>query len=220
LFSTKEEKIKNAICFFALEHEKLAREPLGLNSLRKYLASLGYRSFEMSRRPALGLLRGRLGRRHVIVDIDGKQTKLKGDCFSLVPYHGTYVVEAAGSPDLNYFSPFELLGMKRTVEIGAAGLERRVDSGLDIREARGRRMWVGEKAEDEAIHEPPTKHKEVCDMSGLNMLIQRYTKQLEELETRMAEVKRKLEITMEASRLLQEEGLSEDGPRVPFVENG
>jgi hypothetical protein len=215
--ATKEEKIKNAICFFALEHEKLAHRPLSLNSLHKYLASLGYRSFEKSRRPALGLLRGRMGRRHIIVDIDGKQTKLKADCFSLVPYHDTYVVEATGSPDLNYFSPFELLGMKRTVEIGAAGLARRVDSGLDIREAK--RIWIGEKVDDEAISEPPTRHKEVYEMSGLQQLTERYVTQLEELETRMAEVKHRLEIVIEASRLLQEEGLSEDSPPVPFAEN-
>jgi hypothetical protein len=212
---TKEEKIRNAVCFFAVEHEKLAREPLALNSLHKYLASLGYRSFEESRHPALGLLRGGTERRHLIVDIDGKHTKLKADCFSLVPYHGTYVVEATGLPDLNCFSPFELLGMKKTVKIGAAGLARRVDSGLDIRQAKGRRVWVGQKVDgdrDEVINERPTTHKEVRLMSSLLMLIERYTIQVKELETRMADVKRKLEVVLEASRLLKEEGLADDDP--------
>jgi hypothetical protein len=203
-----------------VEYEKLAREPLALNSLHKYLASLGYRSFDESTHPALGLLRSGMGKRHIIVDIDGKHTKLKGDCFSLVPYHGTHVVEATGLPDLNCFSPFELLGMKRTVEIGAAGLAKRVDSGLDIREAKGRRIWVGQKVDGdsyEVINERPTTHKEVRLMSSLLMLTERYTIQVKELETRMADVKRKLEIVMEASRLLEEEGLTDDSPQ-PFTE--
>ncbi len=54
--------------------------------------------------------------------------------------------------------------------------------------------------------------KEELDMSNLHVLIQRYVKQLEELETRAKEVKHKLETVMEASRLLEEEGLSEDTP--------
>ena len=52
-------------------------------------------------------------------------------------------------------------------------------------------------------------------MSGLNLLTEKYVTQLKELESRVAEVKRKLETLTEASRLLEEEGLSEDGPQ-PF----
>jgi hypothetical protein len=47
-------------------------------------------------------------------------------------------------------------------------------------------------------------------MSSLQLLTEKYVNQLKELEASMAEVKRKLEIVMEASRLLTEEGLSED----------
>jgi hypothetical protein len=47
-------------------------------------------------------------------------------------------------------------------------------------------------------------------MSGLQLLIERYVRQIKELETRMADAKHKLEIVMEASRLLAEEGLSDD----------
>jgi hypothetical protein len=54
--------------------------------------------------------------------------------------------------------------------------------------------------------------KEVRTMSGLQLLIERYASQLKELETRMADVKHKLETVMEASRLLEEEGISEDNP--------
>ena len=49
-------------------------------------------------------------------------------------------------------------------------------------------------------------------MSGFQLLIEKYVAQIKELETRMAETKHKLEIVMEASRLLAEEGLSDEYP--------
>jgi len=61
-------------------------------------------------------------------------------------------------------------------------------------------------------------NKEVRIASGLKMLTEKYATQLKELETRMTEVKRKLEIVKEASRLLEEEGLSEDNPPLFFGE--
>jgi hypothetical protein len=206
----RKEKIKNAIAFFAVEHEKLAHESLRLDSLRKYLASLGYRSFENRRHPVLGLLRNGMERSHIRVYIDGKPVRVEGDCFSLVPYDGGYVVKATCLPDLDCFSTFELFGMKRTVEVGVAALARRVDTGLGIQEAKRRMIWVGKNSDVD--HEPLNKHKEVRTMSGLQLLTERYVTQLKDLETRMAEVKHKLETVMEASRLLQEEGLSENGP--------
>jgi hypothetical protein len=213
--ATKEEKIENAICFFALEHEKFTHAPLPLSSLHRYLASLGYRTSEKKRHPVLNLLSGKLGKRHIVLDVDGKQTRLKGDRFSLTPYHDTYVVKAMGSPELDCFSPFELLGMKRAVEIGAAGMTRRVDGGLDIREAERRRVWVGEYA---TIASPPTEKKDAPRLSGLNVLIQRYAKQLEELQVRIAKIKERLEIATEAARLLEEEGLSDDMRQTPLTE--
>ena len=49
-------------------------------------------------------------------------------------------------------------------------------------------------------------------LSDLQWLIERYAGQLKELEARSADVRRKLEIAVEASRLLEEEELSEDCP--------
>jgi hypothetical protein len=61
--------------------------------------------------------------------------------------------------------------------------------------------------------------KEVRRMSGLQSLTEKYVAELKELETRMKDVKRKLETVMEASRLLEEEGLSEDSPPSRFGED-
>jgi hypothetical protein len=54
--------------------------------------------------------------------------------------------------------------------------------------------------------------KEVGTMSGLQLLTEKYVNRLKELEAQVEDVKHKLEIVMEASRLLEEEGLSEDAP--------
>ncbi len=43
-------------------------------------------------------------------------------------------------------------------------------------------------------------------MSNLHALIERYVGQLKDLENRVAEVKRKLDVVTEAVRLLEEEG--------------
>ncbi len=49
-------------------------------------------------------------------------------------------------------------------------------------------------------------------MSGLALLIEKYTRELEELQARTKETGRRLEVVMEASRFLEAEGLSEEGP--------
>jgi len=49
-------------------------------------------------------------------------------------------------------------------------------------------------------------------MVGLHLLIEKYIAELEELESSMAEVKRRLQVVTEAFRLLEEEELSEDCP--------
>jgi hypothetical protein len=49
-------------------------------------------------------------------------------------------------------------------------------------------------------------------MAGPHALIEKYAAQIRDLETRVAETKRRLEVIMEASRLLAEEGLADEQP--------
>ncbi len=56
-------------------------------------------------------------------------------------------------------------------------------------------------------------------MRDLQMLSERYSNQIKELEARMADVKHKFEVVMEATKLLQAEGFSDERPRVTFPEN-
>ena len=56
------------------------------------------------------------------------------------------------------------------------------------------------------------KTEKVRTVSGLQLLIERYTAQMKELEARMAQTRHKLEVVLEASQLLVEEGLSDEYP--------
>lgn len=116
----REEKIKNAVCFFASEHENRTRKPLSQTSLYKYLAFLDFKSLEETGRPALGLVYKAMERGPVPIEIYGKRDSLRNECFAFVSLEeGKYIVKANGKPDLDYFSPFELKEMKRLIEIYA-----------------------------------------------------------------------------------------------------
>lgn len=223
----KEEKIRNAICFFASEHEKLTRKPLAHTFLYKYLAFLDYASLEKIGRPALGLLSCTMGRGPVPIGVYGKGDKARGAGFVYVSRGpGRYIVKASGKPDLSCFSPFELNEMNRLVATHAHHFARAFDiagvghvtMGFSTRTWRERKDEVlnyGDVFDDDFF----TKQKEVRIMSGLQLLTEKYVTQLKDLETRMVEIKHKLETVMEASRLLEEEGLSEDNPSVFSSEN-
>jgi len=133
-----EEKIKNAICFFAFEHERFTGKLVSLTSLYNYLAFLDYASLEKTGRPALGLLYSMRGRHPLPVNTLAKLQGLKMDPFTFLPQaKGGYLVKARQEPDMSRFSPFERNRMKRLVETyahrfakandgaGAAGVPKR-----------------------------------------------------------------------------------------------
>jgi hypothetical protein len=222
----KKRKIKNAICFFASEHERLTDRPLTRSFLYKYLAFLDFSSLEKTGNPAFGLLYRAMGKGPALVDAHGKGDTLKDECFVLVPeVNGRYVVKAVGKADLGCFSPFELNEMRRLVETYAHQFVRASDTKKAGRETMKfqKQAWVKENVvancDDVLDHGSFTKYKEVCAMSGIQMLTEKYITQLKELETHMAEIKHKLEVVIEASRLLEEEGLSDDIPPVRFSES-
>jgi len=213
----REERIKNAICFFASEHERLTGRPLTHTSLYKYLAFLDYASIEKTGRPAFGLLYRTKGRRPLPVVIHAKLHSLREDRFIFLPRgQGRYLVAATAEPDLSSFSPFEVSEMKSLVETYAHRFAKARDAGEEVRKATGfwKRRWMrtSESVGFDDVFDDDffINHKEECTMAGLHPLIEKYVAQIKELETRMADIKHKLEIVMEASRLLAEEGLSDD----------
>ena len=216
----REEKLKNAVCFFASEHERLTHKPLAHTFLYKYLAFLDFASLEKTGCPALGLLYRALGGGPVPIPIHGERDMLRNECFIFVPLGGgMYVVKASGEADLGCFSPFEVNEMRRLVDVHSRHFAREFDASAEGRKAagswkriRGIRKNASIGYDDVFDRDFFSKHEEVYTMSSLHLLIEKYVDQLKELETRMADLKHKLEIVMEASRLLAEEGLSDDGP--------
>ncbi len=216
--SNREEKIKNAICFFASEHERLTRKPLTHTFLYKYLAFLDFASIEKIGRPALGLLYRTRGGGPLPISMFGSRDKLKNDCFIFLSQgEGRYIVKATAKPDLTCFSPFELRQMKRLVETYAHRFVKAFDTSEATHTGFCKRTWgirknAGIDYDDVFDDDFFTKQKEAIAMSSLHALIEKYVSQMKELETRMADTRRKLEIVMEASRLLVEEGLSDEYP--------
>ena len=93
----REERIKNAICFFASEHERVTSRPLTHTSLYKYLTFLDYASIEKTGRPALGLLYRTKGRHTLPIPTYTKLHSLREDRFIFLPRgQGRYLVSSDG----------------------------------------------------------------------------------------------------------------------------
>lgn len=221
-----EEKMKTAIAFFASEHERLTQKPLAVSSLHEYLALLDHASLKKIGHPAFGFHLRRLGRK--LTDRCERHETQKDDRFAVISEEGEYVVKAANDLDLSRFSSYEMDEMKRLVRLNAlrkvlrtrfSSLETDDTKRLneidfcfedEIREE----TWAEIKNAVMDVSERTffTKRKEADEMTSLNLLIEKYESRLNELENQVAEVKHKLETVTEATRLLKEEGLSEDEP--------
>ena len=211
-----EEKMRNAICFFASEHERQTGTLLTHASLYQYLAFLDYASMEKTGHPALGVLYHSRGRRPLTVRVWAKLHKVRRDCATFLRRgQAGYLVKATGKPDLSFFSSFEASEMKRLVETYGhrfAKASRTGEASSRATGLRGRMPFARTNAsvDDVLDHNIFINHEEVRTMAGLHALIEKYVAQIKELETRMADVKHKLEVVMEASRLLIEEGITDE----------
>lgn len=113
----QKEKIENAICFFAKEHQKKTRSPLYQTYLYKYLAFLDLNSVKETGRPALGLTYQALERGPVPIEI--YRENIASECFQKKRYGENFVFISSGEPDLSYFSKYETKSMLRLIEIFA-----------------------------------------------------------------------------------------------------
>jgi len=113
----RDEKIMNAVSFFADKHRKKTRKPLYQTALYKYLAFFDFLSLRESGRPALDLVYRAKERGPVPVEIYGNKKDTSKYKFRKDEY-GEFVI-SVGSFDPDYFSPYELEIMERLIEIYA-----------------------------------------------------------------------------------------------------
>jgi uncharacterized phage-associated protein len=118
MIAYQKEKIENAICFFAREHQKATRQPLYQIFLYKYLAFFDFECLKNSGKPSLGLKYLAMERGPVPIDIYKQRDSFKSDCVKFRKVdEDKYIIESVGRSDLSYFSPYEISQMKRLIEI-------------------------------------------------------------------------------------------------------
>jgi len=116
----QKEKIENAICFFASEHQKKTKQLLYQTFLYKYLAFLDFESLKETGRPCLGLTYKAMERGPVPMEIYGQRDKIKSLLFEFRrDQEDKITVHPKKKPNLDYFSKKEVGQMQRLIEIYA-----------------------------------------------------------------------------------------------------
>jgi len=172
MISYQEEKIKNAICFFAWEHNKRTKKLLSQTFLYKYLAFLDFNSVEDTGQPALGLSYIAMERGPVPKEIYDRRRGLKTDCYEFKELEeNKFVILPNGRPNLEYFSHYEIDKMHRLIEIYADAFVK----ASDISEASHQSIRAWEKAwmkkknsiiEYEMQFDDDIKHKNQNDLAS------------------------------------------------------
>jgi hypothetical protein len=118
----RNEKIDNAICFFASEYKYKTKKYLPSMFLYKFLAFLDFSSVKKYGRPSLGLNYLALKWGPVPVEIYNKRNDLKTDFYEFKPIDKEgkkYIIIPKSEPDLDYFSDQEITEMYNLIEIYA-----------------------------------------------------------------------------------------------------
>ena len=109
MISYKKEKIENAVCFFAQEHKKKSGKPLAQTYLWKYLAFVDFISIEKLGSPAFGLEYKAMKKGPVPHSLYNRRHDYKTDLFEFINIgEGKFVIKSKKSPDMDYFSKFEM----------------------------------------------------------------------------------------------------------------
>lgn len=148
----QKEKIENAICFFAHEHQRKSGKTLTQTYLYKYLAFIDFLSVEKLGIPAFDLEYMAMKRGPVPVAIYDKRNQLKTEYYEFKKVESVYYILPKKRPNLEYFSDIEIALMNRLIELHA----RRNCSTDEICEHSHRRIsaWkkTFEKKENDIIN--------------------------------------------------------------------
>ncbi|OPZ75805.1 MAG: hypothetical protein BWY82_00084 [Verrucomicrobia bacterium ADurb.Bin474] len=124
----EQERLENAISYFAREHKRRSGETLTSLRLYKYIALLQHWGIETHGKPVFGLTFSAMRMGPVPLEIYDKRNSLARPLFKFIKYSyfkpnaefdGGWCVVANGEPDLTYFSKQEITEMNRLLEIYA-----------------------------------------------------------------------------------------------------
>lgn len=119
MIAYKKERLENAICYFAAEHERRAGSPAYMTFILKYLALFDFSTLEKIGKPALELKWDALPFGPVTFTIyNQKKPKILSDCFEQIKTAGKseQFFRAVSAPDLDYFSEVEIDIMNRLLD--------------------------------------------------------------------------------------------------------
>ncbi len=107
MIAFREEKLKNAICYFATEHYKRTKRYIRQTLLYKFLGFLDFESVEKKGKPVLGLTFSAYEKGPVPPEIRAKRDNYDNECFSFVDTGGNcFNIIPKTDADLSYFSKF------------------------------------------------------------------------------------------------------------------
>ena len=108
MFAYQQEKIENAICYFAGEYQKRVRRPLSQTFLYKLLAFLEFKGLEETGKPVLGLTYCAMQWGPVPLEIYNKRENYETKLFAFISKGEDRIdIIARGKPDFDYFSEYE-----------------------------------------------------------------------------------------------------------------
>ena len=113
----KNEKLKNAICYFAQRHPNKKGTPLYQTYLYKFLAFMDFESIMEMGKPIFGLSYDALEEGPVPMDIYNRRDRLKNETFEFVKIgEGKYIVRPKKQANLSYFSEYEIRKMDELLD--------------------------------------------------------------------------------------------------------
>ena len=124
----QQQKIDNAICFFANEYKYKTHKELYSTYLYKFLAFLDFNSIKDNGRPSLGLTYMVYPKGPVPIEIYNNRHNLKTNCFEFKSAGRAtinskdiekFLIIPKSEPDLDYFSEYEIKEMYNLIEIFA-----------------------------------------------------------------------------------------------------
>ncbi|OHD17292.1 MAG: hypothetical protein A2Y38_25330 [Spirochaetes bacterium GWB1_59_5] len=113
----RQDRINNAICYFAAEHRRRAQKPAYQTYIYKYLAIFDFRILQDTGRPALDIGYDAYEKGPVPRHLYDTRATHRNRCYKLVPEgENSIIIEPSKRPNLEFFSAYEIEVMNELLE--------------------------------------------------------------------------------------------------------